>query len=490
MFFWFEVFRTKKTLLVLFGQLFKKTVTDRGKMKNYTFYLVVLLSCTLLFRAQAQSSGAKALSIKECLEYASENNYNLRIARLDETISDKRIIEVRSTGLPQANINGVFEDRLKIPLLIIPNMDQFMGGGQGGIPMGYQYNSSLSGEVSQMIYDQTFWTGLKAAKSSTRYYAQNSAWVNENTAYTIADAYYKVIVIEKQLALLNINLSNTTTTLSMTELQFNNGLAKKVDINRLRVSKSNLESQIKQSELNLEQAYNNLKFQMGMPLNQAITLRDTTFELSEAELKSGETPDQFFDKRLDYKLLETSLELQKLDQKSITNQYFPRLTGFANYSYVGQGPDLGLYKTKNNDWVDYTTASIGLRLSIPVFDGLRKSALVQQSKVKQDQLKQQLDLKKQQIDIEVSNAEIQYKNTYHRIASEQENVDLAEEVYNVTQLEFKEGVGTSTDVVNAEFALRQAQNIYIGTLLELYTARLQLEKAKGNIINYLTSNSQ
>ncbi len=460
-------------------------------MKNSTFYLIVLLSFTVLYQGKAQTPGAKALSIKECIEYASENNYNLRIARLDENISDKRIIEVRSTGLPQANINGVFEDRLKIPLLIIPNMDQFMGGGQGGgIPMGYQYNSSLSGEVTQMIYDQTFWTGLKAAKSSTKYYKQNSTWVNENTAYSIADSYYKVIVIEKQLTLLNINLSNTTTTLSMTELQYNNGLAKKVDINRLRVNKANLESQIKQAELNLEQAYNSLKFQMGMPLDQPIALSDTTFELSQTELQSAENPGQFFDKRTDYRLLETNLELQKLDQKSITNQYFPRLTGFANYSYVGQGPDLGLYKTKNNDWVDYTTASIGLRLSIPVFDGLRKSALVQQSKVKQDQLKQQLELKKQQINIEVSNAEIQYKNTYHRIAAEQENVNLAEEVYNVTQLEFREGVGTSTDVVNAEFALRQAQNIYISTLLELYTARLQLEKSKGNIINYLTSNSQ
>lgn len=459
-------------------------------MKKTTFYLIVLFSFTVLYQGKAQNTGVKALSIKECIEYASENNYNLRIARLDENISDKRIIEVRSTGLPQANINGVFEDRLKIPLLIIPNMDQFMGGGQGGIPMGYQYNSSLSGEVTQMIYDQTFWTGLKAAKSSTKYYKQNSTWVSENTAYSIADAYYKVIVIEKQLTLLNINLSNTTTTLAMTELQFNNGLAKKVDVNRLRVNKANLESQIKQAELNLEQAYNNLKFQMGMPLDQAIALSDTTFELSQTELQSAEHPDQFYDKRTDYKLLETNLELLKLDQKSITNQYFPRLTGFASYSYVGQGPDLGLYKTKNNDWVDYTTASIGLRLSIPVFDGLRKSALVQQSKAKQDQLKQQLELKKQEINIEVSNAEIQYLNTFHRIAAEQENVNLAEEVYKVTQLEFREGVGTSTDVVNAEFAFRQAQNIYISTLLELYTARLQLEKSKGNIINYLTSNTQ
>jgi outer membrane protein TolC len=48
-------------------------------------------------------------------------------------------------------------------------------------------------------------------------------------------------------------------------------------------------------------------------------------------------------------------------------------------------------------------------------------------------------------------------------------------------------VGTSTDVVNAETALRQAQTTYITTLLDLYTARLDLERAKGNILPYLTN---
>jgi outer membrane protein TolC len=87
----------------------------------------------------------------------------------------------------------------------------------------------------------------------------------------------------------------------------------------------------------------------------------------------------------------------------------------------------------------------------------------------------------------VSNALTQYRNTLQRIENEQQNVQLAEEVYRVTQLEFREGVSTSTDVVNSETALRQAQTTYITTLLDLYTARLDLERAKGNLLPYLTN---
>jgi outer membrane protein TolC len=198
-------------------------------------------------------------------------------------------------------------------------------------------------------------------------------------------------------------------------------------------------------------------------------------------------PEKFFQNRIEYKILQTNLRLQELDRRNSVAGYFPSLTGFANYGYVGQGADPGLFKTSSNRWVDYTTSTIGLRLRIPVFDGLQRNALVQQSKLKARQMEENINLTKQSINLEVSNALTQYRNTLQRIENEQQNVQLAEEVYRVTQLEFREGVGTSTDVVNAETALRQAQTTYITTLLDLYTARLDLERAKGNILPYLTS---
>lgn len=451
------------------------------------FFLVCLLQGYNYLYAQDSSS---FFSMKECLDYALKNNQNVEIARYDEQLAQKKVKEVTSTGLPQANINGNFEDRLKIPQLVIPNFNQINpnASSEGGIPMGYQYNSNITGEVTQMIYDQSFWTGVKAAKVSEQYYSQNTSQISQNTAYNIGDAYYKVLLIDKQLSLLGANLSNLSKTLEITELQYNNGVAKKVDVNRLRVNQTILKSQIKQAQTSKVQALNNLKFQMGMPIDQKLALKDTVIEFNKAETEAGD-PKSYYDNRMDYKLVKTSLELQKLDQVNITNGYFPKLTGFANYGYVGQGPNFGFFKTTTNEWIDYQVSSIGLRLNIPVFDGFRKSAQIQQSKLKQNQLEERLDLTEQQINTEIKNAELQYIDALQRVQAEEENVSLAEEVYEVTQLEFKEGVGTSTDVVNAEFSLRQAQNNYIKTLLDLYTARLNLEKSKGNIIEYLNSNS-
>jgi len=445
--------------------------------------LLLLLAGFTCIPASAQTPGATVLSMKDAIQFGQQNNSNIKISRYDEEIGQKVISEVKGRALPQVNGNGSFEDRLKVPLLILPS--GLGGSAAEGIPLGKQYNTALTGEVTQMLFDPSFNVGLRAAKVSSRLNEQNTRQVIEQTSYNIASAYYQAIVVDKQLQLLRSNLINTQRTLQLTELQLQNGVAKRVDVSRLRVNASNLESQIRQAELNLEQALNQLKNQMGMPLNQAIALSDTTLTLEQDAAALASVPEDVYVNRLEYQILQSNLDLQNLDQRNISATGYPNLRAFGNYGYSGQGDTFGIFKTEGNEWVDYTTASVGVRLSIPVFDGFQRRARVQQSNLRARQLEENINLTKQNINLEVSNALTQYRNTLQRIQAEQQNVTLAQEVYGVTQLEMREGVGTTTNVVEAETALRQAQNTYITTLLNLYTARLDLERSKGTLLTYL-----
>lgn len=453
-----------------------------------------LIALALASNAQSPTEN---YSIKACLEYAAEHSSQLKVAKYNEDIAMQQTNEVVGRALPQANINGTWEDKLKVPLLIIPG--GFGGAASTGpgsssttpttgeatkIRMGYQFNTSVVGEVTQMIVDPAFGVGLKAAKQSAVLYKQQSQQVSEKAVYNIASAYYQSVVLQKQLAYLQSNLVSTQRTLATTELKLKNGVAKQVDVSRLRVNANNLQSQIRQTELSLKQALNTLKFQMGMPLSQPIYLTDTSLVVQNEERALAEGSDDYTAQRIDYKLLETNLRLQQLDKANHLRGYFPSLTAFANYGYQAQGPDFGFVKMPSTNWVEYTTSSIGLRLRVPIFDGLQRNARVQQSKLKIDQIEENLTLSKQTIGLEVANAMTQYRNTLERIEAEGQNVQLAEEVYQVTQLEFKEGVSTSLDLITAETSLRQAQNTYTQTLLNLYTARLDVERAKGNLSTY------
>lgn len=452
---------------------------------KYGLLLVVIVATGADVWAQSVDSTA-VFSIKDCIEYAGTHNSNVRLARFDERIALQQVNEVKGSALPQINVNGAFEDRVKIPVQLLPN--RIFGDTSGGftpVQFGTKYSASLTGEVSQTIINPSLWIGLKAAKSSSKFYKQTTQRVSEQTAYSIANAYYQIIVAQKQLQLLESNMASTQKILATTELQLQNGVAKRVDVNRLRVNANNLQSQIKQAQLNLDQVFNNLKFQMGMPLENRIALSDTALTFQQEATVVNEPASNFFENRIDYKLLETNLELQDLDRRNQRAGYFPTLNAYANYSYQAQRQQFNFFES-GQPW--FQSSAIGLRLSIPIFDGFQRNARIQQSRLTMDKVRENINLTKLTISREVNNALTQYRNTLQRIEAEQQNVQLAQEVYGVTQLEFREGVSTSTDVVNAETSLREAQNNYITTLLDLYLARLDLERAKGNILPYLNSN--
>ncbi len=451
--------------------------------RRYVGGLALLLSG---LPASAQSANdVRAFSIKDCIDYAGQNNSNVKISRLDEQISRQDVNEIRGRGLPQINVSGSFTNNLKLPVSLLPA--EIFGGEPGTftpVTFGTRYITTATGEVTQMILNPSFWIGLKAARYSSQLSQQNTQATSEQEVFEIASTYYQVIVQQKQLDLLRSNLVSTEKTLATTELQFKNGVAKRVDVNRLQVNYNNLQSQVKQAELNLVQVFNRLKFEMGMPIERQIVLSDTAINFREEDAVLNEPAGNYFENRIDYKRLETSLTLQKLNRKNEIAGYLPQLNAFANYQYQAQRNEFN-FTHSGKPW--FQSAAAGLRLNIPIFDGLQRNARIQKSRMSIEQVEENINLTKQSINLEVSNALTQYRNTLQRIENEQQNVQLAEEVYRVTQLEFREGVGTSTDVVNAETALRQAQTTYITTLLDLYTARLGLERAKGNIIPYLTN---
>ena len=453
--------------------------------------LIVLLFSTLRVNLQAQE-GKSMFSLSECLNYAKLNNYDIKKAAIQEDIAGKRITEVIGSGLPQVSLSGNIVNNLELPTQLIPGA--FFGGEEGSYykaKFGTKYNYSFQGDVNQMIFNGSFWVGLSAAKYSNLYYGQNSSFVSEDISYNVASAYYQTLVVQKQIQLLEQNLKLIDKSLADTRLLYENGHAKEVDIDRLTVSQNSLQYQLKKVQEGLKQSYNNLKFQMGMPVETAISLSDSTFFSQETlfEQKANDiayAKEEFtnYSKRLDFQMLETSLELQKLDKKNQIAQYFPSITAFGSYTYQAMRTSFDLFDS-GKEWFKYY--SIGLKLKMSIFTGGQNLSRIQQSSLNVDRLNEEIKKAKNGISLQVSNAITKYNNACNNIKTNKLNTDLALKVYNNTLLEYKEGVAASVALVDSETKLREAQTNYISSLLELYIARLDLEKSKGNLAAYLNS---
>lgn len=428
------------------------------------------------------------LTLQQCLSYAISNNRTIKSAQFDEQFSLQRTREIASTGLPQVNINGRLTDNLIVPAnpfpalfvngMLPPNAPPYPEGSFVAIKMSPQYSTTATAEATQLLFSQSYLIGLKAAKAAQELSQLNTRKAQEDLAYQLSLLFYNAQISRKQLDILLTNLASNEKLIGLAELQFKNGVIKKVEVDRLRVNQTNLETQMENIQTAFSQQINTLKFLMGMEQTATVQI-DTTIDESKSNVLTLNRDANIFQRRTDFLLLDQQKKLYSLERKNVQSGYYPTLSAFATYGYQAYRTSFNFFDGKQ-PW--YNSSAIGLTLSIPVFDGLKKRALAHQSQINIEKTANQSELLKQSISLDVNNANASLTNSQKSLAAQKINRQLAEEVYAQSQLEFKEGTASLSDLLNAETAMREAQNNYIRSLVQTLIAGLELQKASGTLI--------
>ncbi|GEP95061.1 TolC family protein [Chitinophaga cymbidii] len=442
----------------------------------------LLVTSAGMYNANAQT---KTLSLQECLRYAVNNNQRLAVSRLEEEIGRQKTAEVRAQALPQVNANGNLTDNLKKQVLVLPGELTGEPGKTTLVEAGTTWNASASAELNQQLFNQSVFTGLKAAKSGEEYYALQTQQTKENVIYDVANLYYQLLVKKERMHVLDTNIIKLTQLVSTTHSQFENGLAKKIDLDRIKVNLVNYQTQKSQLENQLKVQENQLKQKMGMPIETPIGL--PSLELSDIERKAAGTADFAgfnLDNRTETRLLKKTEELQTYQKKAYLAEYFPSLAFKGNYSYNGMSNKFDLFNSSSTaNW--FSMASVGLTLRIPIFDGFARRSRVNQSNYTLQKVARQLEENKINLNASYENARLQMLNNLSTIKTQKENVALADEVYYSTQNNYNLGLASLTDLLNAETSLAEAQNSYNEALLQYKLAELELIKSNGNLPSLL-----
>lgn len=431
--------------------------------------------------ALTANAQVKTLTLKEAITYALENKADAQKAKLDVENSEYQIQEIRSRALPQISANGSLTHN---PILQTNVLDGATFGQPGQsiqVSFGQKWTSAAGISLNQALYDQSVFIGLKAAKTTREFYQINAQLTEEQVIEKVANAYYQVYVTRQNLAVLNNNLKNTNKVKDIIKGQFDNGLAKKIDLDRTSVRVSNINTQRQQTLNAIALQENSLKFLMGMPITTEISIPETEFEISANAL--SQTPDTTT--RTEYLLLKKNEQLLEYQKKSVQAAYYPTLSLTGSYNYIGQGPEMPWFKKPSDGvyWSDY--AAVGLNLHVPIFTGFGTRAKVRQANNKLESIKVDLAETKLALELEYENAKTQIENSIISIKNQKENAQLAQEVLTNTNNNYVQGLASLTDLLEAENELVAAQNNYTTSLLEYKLAEIALIKSKGELKNLL-----
>ncbi len=266
--------------------------------------------------------------------------------------------------------------------------------------------------------------------------------------------------------------------LEIAELQSRNDLIRKTDYSRISVARDNLQTHID----NLDQLYNNqlglLKYLIGLPVETGVILSDT-FAFSQDNILIDMFDKTQLPDRMELQLLDKRIEITELTRKSIRQSYLPTLTGFGQFYYQGQRNEFDFFKRGDDKF--YKVGVVGINLTIPLFDGFEKRSKIKQYDLELMQLKNTRENTLEYFSKELVDALSQYRNSLEILHRQEKNIQVAEEIYDVSLQGYRQQVVPLSDLLMSENELTEAHLSYSNALMQLKNAGLDVKKVKGEL---------
>lgn len=424
----------------------------------------------------------KDFNLQQAIDYAYQNNTEIQNSLLDIQDAEQQILERRAIGLPQVNGKIEYQYFPQVPKMALP--DAFVNLSRdpvtGELPPGFSRETSFQLKnnfnagvtASALVFDGSYLTGLKAARLFKTLVQKQLETKRIEVRNQVTSAYLPVLLIDENIQLIDNNTNSLQQLLNETQALYKEGFVEQLDVDRLELSLANLTVERENLTRQRETVANTLKFIIGYPEENPIQLNETI----ESLLEQGDTTynAEIFDVKNKYQHQAAELNIQFNDLNVELNQrgYLPNFAVFANYQYQYLGDNL-----KDGFWAP--SFVVGGTINVPIFDGFDKRSKIERAKIGKLKAQNQLRLLEESMQLEVNNTVIAFENAMSRVRDREKNVQLAEKIYDTTKIKYREGVGSSIELVQAEQALFTAQNNYTQAVYNAINAKMDLDAALG-----------
>ena len=447
-------------------------------MKSRNKILTVAIG--LLFSGGSlQAQQVNNFTVQQAVDYAKKNSVQVKNALLDYKIQQQTNREITATAYPQLNASGMFQDFLNIPTSLIPAA--FTGGAAGTfipVKFGTKYNVTGGFDVSQLLFDGQVFVGLKARPIALDFYTKQTEVTEEMINVNVQKIYYQLVVGRQQMTSIDANIERFQKLLKDTKEIFKQGFAERLDVDKVTVQLNNIQTEKIKVQNQLDAGNAGLKFLMNMPQKDTLVLTDS---ISENKIKDNILGDAYkYEDRKEYQLLSLGIKLGELNVKRYRLSFLPTLAAFGSYSKNAQRQEFNFFKGgSEGQW--FPTSLIGLKLTVPIFDGFAKSARVKKAKLELEKTTNNLEQLKASIDYDVVQAKLKITSSVVTMDNQKKNMQLAEQVYNTTKKKYESGLGSNQEIYNAQAELKVAQNNYYAALYDAIIAKIDYQKAIGKL---------
>lgn len=367
----------------------------------------------------------------------------------------------------------------------------------GSNPFAVDNQFIMAVSANQALYNSAAFAAIRGAEHFKTVVREQLEREAQNMVRDVRQAYLNALLANEQVALLESSLTQLRETYREVALMVEQGILPRFDRNSLEVEIVNLETTLITARNGASLATRSLNLLLGLPVEQTIVLTDT-FSDFEATLPSVNSMDEAYPMALqlrpDLRMAEGAINLRKEERNLNRAAYFPVLSAFADYAFIGNVPSNRIqaisdqddpFKFTKNERGFFDNAywngsfAVGLRMQWNIFDGFRRRAQIQQVDINIRRAELDALMLREGIYLEIDQALKNVRSAWQRIESQRRNIELAEMNYEDAKSRLREGAGTRLEERQAANLLDQSKINYLAAVHEFLVARSAYDHAMG-----------
>ncbi|HLP04252.1 MAG TPA: TolC family protein [Paludibacter sp.] len=349
--------------------------------------------------------------------------------------------------------------------------------GDGSIEVGRDNTFTSGLSASLPLVAPTLWATLKMSDIELEA-VNESARASKISLYNqVTKAYYGILLAQDSYDVIKRSYNNTIENSKIIYNKYKQGTVSEFEWIRADVQVKNALSNVVSAESGVNMGKLQLKMLMGIDMYTELNVEG---KLSDFESTMYGDVMQIDTAKLgnnsDLKLF--SIQQKQLNQSLKVHEasLLPVLAASFNYQFMSMANDSGTF-TKSQKWFPMST--LGVSLSVPIFQGGSKYYKSKQIKVQLNEL----DFQKANLERSIQLQSISYmdniKKSLKKIDSNKEGLRQAEKAVAISKKMYEVGSSTYLDFSNAELAYIQAGLMYNQSIFDYLSAKADLEKLLG-----------
>ncbi len=439
------------------------------------------------------------LTLDEAIKIAVANNPQVNRALLSVDDANELVKIAYSEIYPDISSSINYTRNIEIPVSFLPA--EIFGGTPGTlIPVAFGTDNNWQGgfTVSQTLFRGETIVGLSSATVFKTVQDENLRATTQQIITQTRIAYYQVLAALEQLRLQEIQIERLEQNLKENEAREEAGLVDSYATLSLRVQLSNQRPQQIEAAYAVDEAYRVLKISLGLPLELEFEVKgdlnsydilsegsngaanDHIIEIDQMNpysyQKNDSDTDGLYINRGDLRVLDATLDLREKELTAVKSRFLPTLSATYNLQWSSAEPDA---PTFFENAVRFQT--LGLNLSLPLFQGFKRVADVERVKIQQKDLQEQRRAAILNAQNEIVSASEDLNRAFETAEGRKIALEQANEGYDRAQKRLENGLGSQLEVTDAEVQVRQAEVNYALMVFEYLTAKAQYDLATGKV---------